>query len=190
MKRVWITGYRSYELNVFKDNDPKIQVIKGVLKRYLRAQLELNNDEFWVITGPQMGTERWGLEVALELQADFPQLKTALMFPFAEFGKQWNETNQMKLTNIAQQVDFSAYVSDKPYQSPQQLRNYQQFMLIHTDEACLLYDSEYKGKANYDYEAIQKYKEDNEYTMVLIDFDELQEEAEEWAERQREKEEF
>lgn len=106
MKRVWVTGYRSYELNIFKDNDPKVQVIKEVLKNYLRAQLELNDDEFWVITGPQMGTERWGLEAALELQADFPQLKTALMFPFAEFGKQWNENNQLKLTSITQQVDF------------------------------------------------------------------------------------
>lgn len=47
MKRVWVTGYRSYELNIFKDNDPKVQVIKEVLKNYLRAQLELNDDEFW-----------------------------------------------------------------------------------------------------------------------------------------------
>ncbi len=47
MKRAWITGYRSYELNIFKDNDPKVQVIKEVLKKYLRAQLELNDDEFW-----------------------------------------------------------------------------------------------------------------------------------------------
>ena len=36
------------------------------------------------------------------------ELKTALMFPFAEFGKQWNESNQLKLTNITQQVDFFA----------------------------------------------------------------------------------
>ena len=175
MKRVWITGYRSYELNIFKDNDPKVQVIKEVLKNYLRAQL---------------GTERWGLEAALELQADFPQLKTALMFPFAEFGKQWNENNQLKLTSITQQVDFFANVSDKPYQSPQQLRNYQQFMLTHTDEAFLLYDPEYQGKTKYDYETIQKYKEEREYSMTFVDFDELQEEAEEWAERQREKDKF
>jgi len=112
------------------------------------------------------------------------------MFPFAEFGKQWNESNQLKLTNITQQVDFFANVSDKPYQSPQQLRNYQQFMLTHTDEAFLLYDPEYQGKTKYDYETIQKYKEESEYLMTLVNFDELQEEAEEWAERQREKDGF
>ena len=30
----------------------------------------------------------------------------------------------------------------------------------------------------------------SEYSMTFVDFDELQEEAEEWAERQREKDEF
>ena len=30
MRRLWITGYRSYELNVFKDDDPKVAVIKAV----------------------------------------------------------------------------------------------------------------------------------------------------------------
>ena len=70
------------------------------------------------------------------------------------------------------------------------MRNYQQFMLTHTDEAFLLYDPEYQGKTKYDYEIIQKYKEESEYSMTFVDFDELQEEAEEWAERQREKDEF
>ena len=40
------------------------------------------------------------------------------------------------------------------------------------------------------FEKIQKYKEESEYLMTLVNFDELQEEAEEWAERQREKDGF
>ena len=32
MRRLWITGYRSYELSTFRDDDPKITVIKHVLK--------------------------------------------------------------------------------------------------------------------------------------------------------------
>ena len=187
MKRVWITGYRSYELNVFKDNDPKVKIIKEVLKKALKVRLEHGSDEFWVISGPQMGAERWGIEVALELKLEFPEIRTALMQPFAEFGSQWNDSNKLKLTNITQQVDFSADVSDKPYQSPQQLRNYQQFMLTHTDEAILLYDPEFEGKTKYDYQAIKRYEEQANYSLELIDFDELQEEAEVWEERQREK---
>lgn len=190
MNRVWITGYRSYELNVFKDDDPKVKVIKAVLKRYLIAGLEQSDDEYWVITGPQMGTERWAIELAAALRPDFPQIRIAVMSPFAEFGKQWNETNQVKLANTIQTADFSADVSEKPYQSPQQLKNYQQFMLSHTDQALLLYDPEHEGKPQYDYRAMKKYSEDNDYRIHLIDFDELQEEATEWEERRREKYEY
>ncbi len=31
-KVIYVSGYRSFELGVFKENDPKIQVVKNVLK--------------------------------------------------------------------------------------------------------------------------------------------------------------
>ena len=186
MRRLWITGYRSYELNVFKDDDPKAAVIKDVLSRELKARLEESDEEFWLITGPQLGTEQWAIEVALKLKDDYPQLKVSMMQPFTEFGQQWNENNQAKLANLQSAVDFSASVSDHPYQSPQQLRAFQQFMLTHTDEALLLYDPDHEGKEKYDYQAIQKYQANHDYSYRLIDFDELQEAAIEWQERQRE----
>lgn len=188
MRRLWVTGYRSYELNVFKDDDPKVKVIKDVLSRELKSRLEESNDEFWLITGPQLGVEQWSAEVALELKATFPQLKVSIMLPFTEFGQQWNENNQAKLENLQSRVDFSASVSDHPYQSPQQLRTFQRFMLTHTDEALLIYDPDHEGKEKYDYQAIQRYAESNEYSYRLIDFDELQEAAIEWQERQAEAE--
>lgn len=188
MRRLWVTGYRSYELNVFKDDDPKVKVIKDVLSRELRSRLEESDDEFWLITGPQLGVEQWSAEVALDLKAIFPQLKVSIMMPFTEFGQQWNENNQAKLENLQSKVDFSASVSDHPYQSPQQLRAFQHFMLTHTDEALLIYDPDHEGKEKYDYQAIQRYAESNEYSYRLIDFDELQEAAIEWQERQAEAE--
>lgn len=33
LKVMYISGYRSFELGVFKENDPKITVIKKVLKK-------------------------------------------------------------------------------------------------------------------------------------------------------------
>lgn len=188
MRRLWVTGYRSYELNVFKDDDPKVKVIKDVLSRELRSRLEESDDEFWLITGPQLGVEQWSAEVALDLKAIFPQLKVSIMMPFTEFGQQWNENNQAKLENLQSKVDFSASVSDHPYQSPQQLRAFQHFMLTHTDEALLIYDPDHEGKEKYAYQAIQRYAESNEYSYRLIDFDELQEAAIEWQERQAEAE--
>lgn len=186
MHRLWITGYRSYELNIFKDSDPRIEVIKDVLRRNLQDQLEESDEEFWLITGPQMGVEQWAIEVALKLRVDYPQLKVSMMMPFTEFGQQWNENNQAKLANLVAEVNFSTSVSDHPYQSPQQLRAFQTFMLTHTDEALLIYDPDHEGKGKYDYRAIQKYSEDNDYSYRLIDFDELQEAATEWKEQQGE----
>lgn len=188
MRRLWVTGYRSYELNVFKDDDPKVKVIKDVLSRELRSRLEESDDEFWLITGPQLGVEQWSAEVALDLKATFPQLKVSIMMPFTEFGQQWNENNQAKLENLQSRVDFSVSVSDHPYQSPKQLRAFQHFMLTHTDEALLIYDPDHEGKEKYDYQAIQRFAESNEYSYRLIDFDELQEAAIEWQERQAEAE--
>ena len=105
MRRLWVTGYRSYELNVFKDDDPKVKVIKDVLSRELRSRLEESDDEFWLITGPQLGVEQWSAEVALDLKATFSQLKVSILMPFTEFGQQWNENNQAKLENLQSRVD-------------------------------------------------------------------------------------
>lgn len=187
MRRLWVSGYRSYELNVFQDDDPKVTVIKTVLKERLTAMLDQQAGEFWLISGPQMGSERWAIEVGKQLQKDYPQLKLAMMMPFAEFGQQWNEDNQIKLAQAKAIVNFSADVSDKPYQSPQQLRNYHQFMLTHTDGALFLYDPEHAGKTKYDYQAAIHYAEQQDYPVQLIDFDELQEAAAEWQERERER---
>ena len=34
MSRLWLTGYRIYELGVFGSQDPKLLVIKDTLKKY------------------------------------------------------------------------------------------------------------------------------------------------------------
>lgn len=187
MKRLWTTGYRAYELGVFDEKDPKVAVIKDVLQKQLRYQLESMSEEFWLITGPQMGVERWSIESALTIKVDYPQLKIALMEPYADFAARWNENNQASLAAIKAQVDFAGRVSEKKYESPEQLRAYQNFMLHYTDGALLIYDPEREGKTVWDWRAINRYREQNaDYSMRMIDFDELQEAAEEYSERLRE----
>lgn len=187
MKRLWTTGYRAYELGVFDEKDPKVAVIKDVLQKQLRYQLESTSEEFWLITGPQMGVERWSIESALTIKVDYPQLKIALMEPYADFAARWNENNQARLAAIKAQVDFAGRVSEKKYESPEQLRAYQNFMLHYTDGALLIYDPEREGKTVWDWRAINRYREQNsDYSMRMIDFDELQEAAEEYSERLRE----
>ncbi|WP_295728672.1 DUF1273 domain-containing protein [uncultured Limosilactobacillus sp.] len=189
MYRVWLTGYRAYELGVFQDNDPKIKVIKNVLKNALIDRLNNHSDQFWVISGPQMGVERWGLEVAQSLKKQYPQLKTSIMEPYAQVAARWKEENQEKLAVALNQVDFHALVSNQPYHSPQQLRNYQDFMLKHTDELLTVFDvdreteSEQTSKPFWDYQAAIKFQQKHNYEVMTIDFDELQDKAQELAEQ-------
>lgn len=187
MRRLWLTGYRSYELNAFGDDDPKITVVKRVLTQRLTGLLEEDDDEFWVITGPQLGVEQWGAAVALELKADFRQLKVAMMLPFGDFGQQWNAANRDRLVNLRDRVDFAREVTSKPYESPEQLRLYQRFVLDHTDRLLMVYDPDHPGKPKYDYELAKKYGDQQDYPVDLVDFDELQEAAVEWGEEQRER---
>lgn len=104
MKRVWITGYRSYELGVFNQKDPKIKVIKYCLKNHLRSLLE-NGELDWVISGAQLGVEQWALEATIELQKDYP-VNVSMMVPYQEFSNRWNEDNQNHFLSLKEQVDF------------------------------------------------------------------------------------
>ncbi len=92
------------------------------------------------------GIEQWALEEAVSFTKEYVGVKTALMYPYTEFSKNWQEDKQIQLAQLEQQVDFCASVSKQPYSSPMQLKNYQQFMLAHTDKTVLIYDQEHPGK--------------------------------------------
>lgn len=181
MSRLWITGYRSYEIGTFGEKDPKITVIKFALEQAIRDQLALDLE--WIITGGQLGIEQWTVEVVNELKSEFPQLKIAMMYPFQQFGQQWQPNNQVKLQQLAAQCDFVDSVSNVPYQGPQQLKNYQQFMLAHTDAALLVYDTDFEGKSQYDLQAIIQRQASMPYPLTQIDMYQLQEYATAYEEK-------
>ncbi|MFD1672225.1 DUF1273 domain-containing protein [Agrilactobacillus yilanensis] len=180
MKNLWLTGYRSYELNIFDDQDPKLKIIKYALKSQLLAALDQGLD--WVITGGQLGVEQWGIQVVKALKTTYPELRVAAMLPFQDFGSQWNEKNQSQLAQIVSLADFSKTVSPQPYKNPQQLKQYQQFMLAHTDGALLVYDPEQPGKPKFDYEVIKRHQENQDYDLTLIDMYTLEDISQDWQE--------
>lgn len=180
MQRIWVTGYRSYELNVFGKKDPKITIIKYALKNYFIQKLE-NAELDWIITGPNLGIEQWAAQVACSLRDQYI-LRVSIMTPYEEFANRWNENNQAAFIDLKKQVDFFASTSNTPYQSPVQLRNYQNFMVHHTDRALMIYDEEHPGKPKFDYQLIKKYQENHSYPLDLIDFYDLQDAAEEYQE--------
>lgn len=185
MQRVWVSGYRSYELNIFGNKDPKIAVIKFALKSKLHTLYE--DDQLdWIITGANLGVEQWSAQVGLEMKKQDP-IYVSIMTPYENFASRWNAHNQAAFTDLTTKVDFFASTSNASYKDPVQLRNYQNFMVQHTDRAIMIYDPEHPGKPKYDYELIQNYQDTHNYPIDLIDFYDLQEYAEEYQELQREK---
>ncbi|MFL1695527.1 DUF1273 domain-containing protein [Weissella kandleri] len=181
MERIWITGFRSFELGIFGAKDPKVTVLKFALKKQLTTAIE--EGVTWLITGGQLGIEQYALEVGNQLRTEYPEFKTALMTPFQDFGQNWNENNRALLGTLQASVDFTQAVSQKPYQDPGQFKNYQNFMLQHTERAIVVYDQQVEAsKVKFTVQAIQNYQKHTDYGLTLIDFDRLQEYSDEYAE--------
>ncbi|MCY7915394.1 SLOG family protein, partial [Bacillus haynesii] len=92
MKVLAVTGYKPFELGIFKQDDKALFYIKKALENRMIALLEEGLE--WVLISGQLGTELWAAEVAFSLQEEYPDLKVAVITPFLEQEKKWNEKNQ------------------------------------------------------------------------------------------------
>lgn len=172
LKRIYITGYRSFELAIFQENDPKITVIKNILKRELIALLEDGLE--WLLLSGNLGVEYWAFEVAHELKETYPDFSIGLFLPFMNFGDQWNDKNKEKLLGMQAKVDYVNTVSHKPYETPQQLKNHTHFLLQQTMGCLLVYDEEFPGKTEYFLKDARKHSETKAYTVLQLTMDDLQ----------------
>ncbi|MGO2890571.1 DUF1273 domain-containing protein [Enterococcus devriesei] len=176
IKCLYVTGYQSYELGIFNEKDPRVQVIKNVLKRELTALIE--NGLEWVMISGSLGTEAWTGQVVNELKVDYPELRLAIIFPFENFGSNWKEQNQLILSELVQRADFVESVSHHPYQNPGQFKNHVSFLLEHTDAALVVYDTEYPGKSKFFLGDVEKYQLKNSYDLLTITMDDLENSSE------------
>ncbi|MDZ7835478.1 MAG: SLOG family protein [Alkalibacterium sp.] len=83
--------------------------IKKFFKRKLIEYIEQGME--WVIISGNLGTELWMGEVALDLKADYPELKLAVLLPYTNFSSKWNEVNQMYYNSIIERADYINYTS-------------------------------------------------------------------------------
>ena len=167
MTSLLVTGYKSFELGIFKDKDPKVTIIKKAIKRDFKRFLD-DGVDLMIFTG-NLGFEFWALEVAKELQKDYP-LRLATLFPFETHGQTWNEANQTKLAAF-KQVDFVKY-SFPAYQSPAQFKQFNQFLIDNTDQAYLFYEPENETNLKYFYGMMI---EARDYPVFRLTFDDLNE---------------
>ncbi|RSJ43159.1 hypothetical protein D8819_03875 [Streptococcus gordonii] len=174
MVSVLVVGYKAFDLGIFGDKDQRLKIIKAAIRRDLIYLLE--NGMKWLVFTGNLGFEVWVLEVAKELQEEY-NFQLATIFIFENQGENWNEVNQEKLANF-KDVDFIKYAYPS-YENPGQFRTYNQFLLESTDGAYLFYDEENETKLKYLY---QMMKENEQYHIKKLTFDDLNEMAENFSE--------
>lgn len=174
MVSVLVVGYKAFDLGIFGDKDQRLKIIKAAIRRDLIYLLE--NGMKWLVFTGNLGFEVWVLEVAKELQEEY-NFQLATIFIFENQGENWNEVNQEKLANF-KNVDFIKYAYPS-YENPSQFRTYNQFLLESTDGAYLFYDEENETKLKYLYRMM---KENKQYHIKKLTFDDLNELAENFSE--------
>ncbi|WP_434350501.1 SLOG family protein [Streptococcus sp. KHUD_014] len=174
MHTALILGYSSFDLGLFNDKDIRLKIIKKAIRSDLEKLAE--DGLKWLVFTGTLGFEYWVLEVAKEMKAEFG-FQLATIFDFETHGDNWNEGNQVKLSEF-KQVDFVKYAYPK-YEHKGQLRDYQFFLLENTDGVYLFYDEENETKLRYFYELMKK--KDN-YVTKRLTFEELNEVAQNFSE--------
>lgn len=172
IKRLFITGYRSFELGILKENDPRIAIIKKKLEKEIIHYIESGLE--WVLIGGNLGIEIWAGETVSKLKINYSELKLGLLYPFAEFGENWNPLNNEKLKKIENSADFIGYVSKKTYYSAKQMQNHTDFILKHSDASLIVYDQDYEGKTLFFFRDANYFSLKNNYIIRLITMDDLQ----------------
>ena len=174
VKIATISGYKPYELGIFKQDHPAIPYIKKAIKEQLIVLL--HEGLKWVIISGALGTELWAAEVVYELreQEEYHDLQLAVITPFLEQESKWNEQNREWYESILLEADFVDSVSRKPYEKPWQFRAKNQFFVDKSDVMLLFYDTEKEGSPKFLYDTAVKYQQKQDYDIRLIQFDELQ----------------
>ena len=177
LKRLVVTGYKHHELGIFDDKHPGIRFIKKALEKRLVSFLEDGLE--WVIVSGQLGIEMWTAEVVLDLKKEYTELKYAVITPFLEQEKNWNELKQEKYRMIVAKADFHTSLTKRPYEAPWQFIEKDKFFMRNSDGMLIVFDEDNDGSPKFIKKSAEKYAEQSDYQVFTITADDLQVIAEE-----------
>lgn len=178
LKRLLVSGYKPHELGIFNDKHPGIAVIRRAVTSRIRGLLE-DEDLEWVIVSGQPGVETWAAEAAFELRAEYPGLKVAVIAPFLEQEKNWNDAKKMAYESIMEQADFTTVLMNRPYEAPWQFSERDKFLLRNSDCLLLVYDEENEGSPKWLRRLAIPAAEQGHYELLTISAEDLNFAAEE-----------
>ncbi|WJY27864.1 DUF1273 domain-containing protein [Sporosarcina trichiuri] len=172
MKRVAVTGYKPHELGIFDAKHPGIGIIKTAIGERLRTLAE--NGLEWVMISGQPGVETWAGQAADELRDQFPDLQLALITPFLEQEKNWNEAKKEEYEELQMMADFQVSLTKRPYEAPWQFIERDKFLLRKTDGLLIVYDEENEGSPKFMKRMAEQFADTHPYEILTITADDLQ----------------
>ncbi|MUV37299.1 UPF0398 protein [Lentibacillus sp. JNUCC-1] len=168
-----VTGYKPMEMNIFKEDDPRISFVKQALQKRLVSLIE--NGLEWVLVSGQMGVELWTAEVVLELKEQY-EVQLGVIPPFETFAERWPEPLQEKLQMITDQADFYKPLYKGAYVAPYQFRARDVWLADKSDGALILLDEDFPGSTRFFLEVAQNTENYPIQTITPADIDDAVEE--------------
>lgn len=172
LKVLAISGYKAFEMGIFRKDHPAAGYIKNTIKRELISKLAEGFE--WVLISGQLGIELWAAETVFELQSEYPELKLAVITPFLDQEANWSEHNKEWYQSVLAGADYLDSVTKKPYEKPWQFRLKNQFFIEKSNALLIVYDPEKEGSPKYLYDMALQYQRNHEYPVHLITFLDLQ----------------
>lgn len=172
MKTVYITGYKPYEIGVFKNNQPEVRYIKLFLQDKIKAYIEDGLE--WVIIQGNLGTELWAAEVVIRLKKNY-DIKLSIITPFLNHTEKWNDENKVYYQQISNKADYINSVFQDEYKGSYMFKQANQFILDNTNGAILFYDEEHVASPKFFKQALIDFTAENHYNMDIISMHDLSE---------------
>lgn len=173
MKVLNVTGYKSLEMGIFKESDPRIEFIKAAIEKRLKEFIEEGLE--WVIVSGQMGVEMWAAEVVQQLQENYP-IQLGIFPAFENQANRWPEVLQMKYEELIMTADFYKPLYAGDYRGPFQFQNRNIWFAEKSDATLILIDEEHPGSVQYFYKTAKQQPDYPIYLITPMDLDEIVEE--------------
>ncbi|CAM3738389.1 SLOG family protein [Alkalicoccus chagannorensis] len=150
-----VSGYKPHELGVFQEKHDQLPFVKEALKEKILAQIEAYAVE-WIVISGQAGVELWAGEQTVQLRQEGWPVQLAVLAPFFEQEERFPEAVKALYEHVTSEADYMDYITRRPYDSPQQLRQKNEFLVTKTDAMLLLYDEEQEGTPRFYQQAAER----------------------------------
>lgn len=168
-----ISGYKPHEIGVFNERHEQLPFLKKALRRKIEAAVDEYGVE-WIVISGQAGVELWAGEAVIDMKKEGAAVQLAVLAPFLQQEERYQEAVKELYQTVWQQSDYRAWITERPYESPEQLKQKNRFIVDKTDVMLLLYDTDKPGTPSFYLETAHSRQERDHYPIVYITPDDIE----------------